>query len=233
VLLASFGGGAGARRASQPRIARKWLLAIEVSASVSPRSPTGRTQQERSEATTTALVSAARELFAQDGYAATSLDAVCAHAGVTKGALYHHFEGKRELLAAVFSLEQKRLGAATVAAYTSVDDPWAAVEAGCRAFIEACQEPGVQRIVLLDAPPALGWETIRRLETGSLAMMQLGIERAIDAGRIGRHAPRPLAHLLFGAVCELAMAVARSENQEMALRESVAELGRLLDALAV
>src|SRR6266576_3689600 len=66
------------------------------------------TQQQRSEATTGALVEAARELFAQDGYAAASLDAVVAKAGVTKGALYHHFAGKRELFAAVFAEEQRR-----------------------------------------------------------------------------------------------------------------------------
>ena len=53
------------------------------------------TQQERTEATTVALVEAARDLFAKDGFAATSLDAVVAKAGVTKGALYHHFSGKR------------------------------------------------------------------------------------------------------------------------------------------
>jgi AcrR family transcriptional regulator len=83
-----------------------------------------RSQQERSEATTTALVAAARELFAQDGLAATSVEAVCARAGVTKGALYHHFAGKRELFAAVFSAEQERLAAAIVAAYGAHEDLW-------------------------------------------------------------------------------------------------------------
>lgn len=192
-----------------------------------------RTQQERSEATTTALVRAARELFAQDGLAATSLEAVCARAGVTKGALYHHYAGKRELFAAVFSAEQERLAAAIVAAYGAHEDPWAAFEAGCCAFVEACQEPGVQRIVLLDAPPALGWETIRALEAGSLSMMETGIARAIDAGRIGPHEPRLLAHVLFGAVCEIAMVVARAPNQRTALRKGLRELRQVLGALAV
>jgi AcrR family transcriptional regulator len=197
------------------------------------RTQTGRTQAQRSEATTTALVHAARELFAQDGYAATSLDAVVASAGVTKGALYHHFAGKRELFAAVFAAEQERLSTPIVAAYANAaEDPWAAFEAGCRAFIEASQEPGVQRIVLLDAPAALGWETIRELEAGSLALMELGIQQAIEAGRIEPRAPRPLAHLLFGAVCESAMLVARAPNQRAALKEATAELGRLLGALA-
>ena len=91
------------------------------------------TQQERTEATTAALLGAARELFAQDGYAATSLDAVVARAGVTKGALYHHFEGKDDLFAAVFARENARLLDAIVTAYGREPDPWDALEAGCRA----------------------------------------------------------------------------------------------------
>jgi AcrR family transcriptional regulator len=190
------------------------------------------TQQERTEATTTALVTAARELFAEDGYAATSLDAVVAKAGVTKGALYHHFAGKRELFAAVFTAEQERLSRAILEAYGREADPWQGFEAGCDAFIEACQEPGVQRIALLDAPAALGWETVRKLESGSLRMMEEGIRRAIEAGAIAKRPVEPLAHLLFGAICESAMTVARAPDQDTALREALAELRRVLRSLA-
>jgi AcrR family transcriptional regulator len=190
------------------------------------------TQQERTEATTTSLVAAARELFAADGFAATSLDAVVAKAGVTKGALYHHFGGKRELFAAVFSGEQVRLSEAIVAAYGQHEEPWEAFEAGAAAFVEACQEPGVQRIFLLDAPSALGWETIRKLESGSLQMMEQGIRRAIEAGSIEERPVEPLAHLLFGALCESAMVVARAPDQESALADALAELHRLLASLS-
>ncbi len=110
------------------------------------------TQQQRSEATTAALVEAAHELFAQDGYAATSLDGVVAKAGVTKGALYHHFAGKRELFAAVFAAEQQKISEVVAGAFGRHEDPWEAFEAGCRSFVETCQEPGLQRIFLLDAP---------------------------------------------------------------------------------
>src|SRR5262245_8744157 len=189
------------------------------------------TQQERTQATTTALLAAARELFAEDGYAATSLDAVVAKAGVTKGALYHHFSGKRELFAAVFAREQTRLSEAIIPAYQSKKDPWEAFEAASAAFIEACQEPGVQRITMLDAPSALGWEQIRQLESGSLKMMEQGIEVAIEAGAIERRPVAPLAHLLFGALCEQAMVVARAPDQQAALEEALAELSRLLRSL--
>jgi AcrR family transcriptional regulator len=192
-----------------------------------------RTQQERSEATTSALVEAARELFAQDGWAATSLDAVVARAGVTKGALYHHFAGKRELFEAVFSREQARLlEAIGGAAGGDVADPWRALEAGCRGFLEFTLDPGVQRIFLLDATAALGWERIRELEADSLNLLQLGIEQAIEAGQIEPRPAEPLAHLLFGAICELAMVVARQPDQRAAHREATAELSRVLSALA-
>ena len=104
---------------------------------------------------------------------------------MTKGALYHHYAGKRELFAAVFSDVQRDLNEEVAAAYVGIEDPWEAFEAGCRAFVEACQEPGVQRIFLLDAPVALGWETIRRLESGSLELMVAGIDAAV-----GRRANR-------------------------------------------
>jgi AcrR family transcriptional regulator len=190
------------------------------------------TQKERTETTTASLVQAARALFAGDGYAATSLDAVVAKAGVTKGALYHHFSGKRDLFAAVFAGEQERLSEAIVAAYQRRDDPWEAFEAGAAAFVEACQEPGAQRIFLLDAPSALGWETIRKLESGSLQMMEQGIRRAIETGSIEERPVEPLAHLLFGALCESAMVVARAPDQRAALDEALAELHRLLASLS-
>src|SRR5260370_38476212 len=107
-----------------------------------------RTQAERTEATTGALVDAARELFAADGYAATSLAAVAARANVTKGAVYHHFEGKHELFEAVFTREVERLAAPLVAAYARKTDPWEAFKAGGRAFLDRCLDPDVQRIVL-------------------------------------------------------------------------------------
>jgi AcrR family transcriptional regulator len=194
--------------------------------------PARRTQAERSEATTSALVDAARELFAQDGYAATSLDAVAAKARVTKGAVYHHFESKRALFEAVFAREVERLRTALAAVYVRKKDPWDAFHAGCRAFLEECLEPGRQRIVLLDGFAAIGWEAMRREEAPLLEAMEIAIIRAVDAGRIAPRPAGPLAHFLFGALCEMAMIIARAEDQKAAQRKAVAELARVMDALA-
>lgn len=191
-----------------------------------------RTQAERTEATTGALVDAARELFARDGYDATSLDAVAARAAMTKGAVYHHFDGKRQLFEAVFTREVERMVTPLTAAYLRKKDPWEAFKASCRAFLDECLEPGLQRILLLDASAAIGWEAIRRLEAPLLEMMEIAISRAAEAGRIGPRPPAPLANFLFGAICELAMVVARADNQKLAQRQAVAEIDRVLNGLA-
>jgi AcrR family transcriptional regulator len=214
-----------------PRVARRSKSVVARPGRRAAGAASRRTQQERTEATTAALLDAARELFAQDGYAATSLDAVVAGAGVTKGALYHHFEGKRDLFAAVFARENDRLLDAIVTAYRGEADPWAALEAGCRVFLERAQEPAVQRIFLLDAAAALGYERIRELESDSLALLKLGIERAIESGRIEPRPASPLAHMLFGAICEIAMVTARAADQRAALAEATDELARLLGSL--
>jgi AcrR family transcriptional regulator len=185
-------------------------------------------QAERTESTRGALIGAARELFAAQGYAATSIDAVVAKAGVTKGALYHHFAGKRDLFAAVFAEEQVKISGALIAAGGHKLDPFDAFTAGCRAFFELCQEAGTERILLLDAPTALGWEATWEFESGSLRLIEQWIERVMDAGRIGRRPVRPLTHLLFGAVRESAMVVARADDQETAMKETLDELGRML-----
>lgn len=192
-----------------------------------------RTQAERTEATTAALVDAARQLFAEQGYDATSLDAVAARAKVTKGAVYHHFDGKRRLFEAVFTGEVERLANPLSDAYRRKKDPWDGFSAACRAFLDECLEPGLQRIVLRDAFTALGWDEMRRLEQPLLDLMESAIIRAADAGRIARRPAGPLAHFLFGAICETAMVVARAEDQSGAHRQAVIELGRVLDGLVI
>jgi AcrR family transcriptional regulator len=191
-----------------------------------------RTQVERTEATTSALVEAGRELFAQDGYAATSLDAVVARAGVTKGALYHHFDGKHELFRAVLEREQARLAERLGGAFARKRDPWDGVQAGCRAFLEEVLDPELQRIMLIDGPGALGFAALRDTEAPTLALLEEGLRRSMDAGRLERRPVEPLAALLFGALCEAALSIARADDQAAAQRAMTAELRRLFAALA-
>src|ERR687890_2389322 len=96
------------------------------------------TQAERTATTTAELVARARELFAQRGFAATSIEDIVRAAGVTRGALYHHFDSKTDVFRAVFEDEQRRLAERVVEAAAGADGPLAALETGCLAFLEEC-----------------------------------------------------------------------------------------------
>lgn len=191
-----------------------------------------RTQRERSAATTTGLVIAARELFAQDGYAGALLDDVVAQAGVTKGALYHHFKGKKELFEAVYEREQVALARLVAHAYRGESDRWEGLHAGCRAYFEACLDPGVQRITLLDGPAVLGWERVREVEDRhTIAGLRMGLETAVEDGLMRPRRLEPLVQMLNGAMCDAAMLVARAEDPRAETEQVLAELRVMLDAL--
>jgi AcrR family transcriptional regulator len=191
-----------------------------------------RTQRERSEATTAELVAAARDLFAADGYAATLMDDVVERAGVTKGALYHHFEGKAELFEAVFELEQQRLAEILLEAYSRKRQHWEGFHAACEAYFEAVLDPGVQRITLLDAPSVISWERMREIkDRHTVAVLRRCLEMAVNRELVARRPLEPLVRMLTGAIAEAAMLVARAEDQRKATREVLAELKVFLTAL--
>ncbi|MEV4544682.1 TetR/AcrR family transcriptional regulator [Micromonospora echinaurantiaca] len=181
-----------------------------------------RTQAERTEATTSGLVETAAGLFGRDGYAATSIDDVARAAGVTKGAVYHHFDGKIGLFRAVFVREEQRLVERLAAAAGGTADPWRAIRAGCAAFLDACLDPAVRQIILLDGPAVLGWQEVRRIEDDYLvALLRRGLERA-SGGNIEAR-----THLLVGALCEAGLLLARDPAAKAELRR---ELDLLLTA---
>src|SRR3954463_6271863 len=125
-----------------------------------------RTQEERSSDTRRRLLASARALFAERGYGATSLADVVDAAGLTKGAVYHHFSNKQDVFRAVYEGEQRHLVRVVADAALREADPWDGFMAGWRAFLEAAQDPAVQRITLLDAPAALGWQRMREIGSG-------------------------------------------------------------------
>src|SRR2546423_4961410 len=203
------------------------------STGTSPSSPARRTQQQRSEATTGELLDAARELFSADGYQATSLDGITRRAGMTKGALYHHFADKEDLFRAVFEREQRVIADVVERAYRRKRDPWDGFLAGCRAFLEITLDPRVQRLTLLDAPAVLGWEQMRGIEARyGLAQLKSTLKLLIAEGRIAARPVDPLAHMLHGAICEGALVIARADDQRAAMRHVTRELRALLAGLA-
>jgi AcrR family transcriptional regulator len=194
---------------------------------------TGRTQAERSESTRAALLAAGRELFARRGYAAVGTEEIVRRAGVTRGALYHHFAGKRELFRAVCEALERELAEKIASGALADPDPIKALRSGAEMFLDACLEPEVQQITLIDAPSVLGWEAWREIgaEHG-LGLVEAALTAAIEAGRIPPQPVRPLAHVLIGALDEAAMLVARAEDTRAARAEVGQTLDRLLEALS-
>jgi len=191
-----------------------------------------RTQAERSEATRAGLLEVARRLFAERGYAGVGTEEIVREAGVTRGALYHHFDGKRDLLRAVY--EQLESEIAEDLAERAV--PGASVletlRSGADRFLDHCLEPEVQRIALLDAPAVLGWEQWRAIGARyGLGLIAGLLTAGIEAGEIRRQPVDPLAHALLGALDEVAMLVARAEDPRAARAEAGETLALLVEAL--
>ena len=181
-----------------------------------------------------ALVQAARRLFAAQGYHATGTHDVVAHAGVTRGALYHHFPDKQSLFLAVFhdveaSLTTPSDQASTGAAGSgSRGDAWSQFQQGLQASLTAALEPEVQRILLIDGPAVLGWDKWRELESHyGLGMLATALENAMQSGIIRRQPVRPLAHLLLAAVEEAALLIAHAPDPA----STRIEVGKTLDSL--
>lgn len=189
-------------------------------------------QAERSEATRGALLAAARRLFTAKGFAATGTEEIVREAGVTRGALYHHFKDKEELFRAVFEELENEIVDRAAHAVAGHDDLWEGVLAGCNEFLDACIEPDVQRIALLDAPAVLGWDEWHAIEERcGLGLITMGIEAAIAEGLLESQPARPLAHLLLGALTEAANLIARSEDQAKTRAEVGHTVERLLSGL--
>ena len=191
-----------------------------------------RTQAERSESTRGALIDAARELFAARGYAAVGTEEIVRRAGVTRGALYHHFDGKRELLAAVYEQMEAEIAARLGESVTPGAGALETLEAGAEMFLDHCLEPEVQRIVLLDAPAVLGWERWREIGARyGLGLIEGLLRVGMEQGEIRRQPVEPLAHALLGALDEVAMFVARAEDPAAARAEAGETLAGLVEAL--
>jgi AcrR family transcriptional regulator len=194
-----------------------------------------RSQGERTEATRGALLDAARELFAERGYEGVGTEEIVRAAGVTRGALYHHFGGKAKLLEAVYErLEAESTErVAHIVLGSHFESPLEAMKAGIEAFLDECSKPDLRQIVLHDAPAVLGWDRWREIGAANgLGLIEASLGAAIEAGEIRPLPLKPLAHLLLGALDEAAMLVSR-EQDPAGRAEVIATLSALLDGFAV
>ncbi len=183
------------------------------------------------EQTRQALLREGRRLFSGRGYGAVGLAEIVQAAGVTKGALYHHFEGKAELFRAVLEDAQQEVGRRVAAAADAHDEPWDQLVAGCQEFLTATTDRDIQRVMLVDGPAVLGWNEWRAMdEAASARHLADALTVLVDAGVIAPQPVAPLVHLLSGAMNEAALWLASSSGSED-LAHTRAALGRLLRSL--
>jgi AcrR family transcriptional regulator len=192
------------------------------------------TQAERTEATRGRLITTARRLFSEKGFAATSTEEILSEAGVSRGALYHHFSNKTDLFQATFEAVEEELTAKLLETATAggETDPIRILELGFSAFLDQCVNPEVQRIVMLDAPTVLGWDTWHELdERYAFGTIKAVLAVAAETGRIDADAIDPLTHLLVGAVMQAGMVVARADDPTTAKRRMTESFALLVSTL--
>jgi AcrR family transcriptional regulator len=184
------------------------------------------------EATRAQLIATARALFGERGYAAVGTEEIVRSAGVTRGALYHHFDGKADLFRAVFEEMEQELAERIAREALSSGDAWEAHLAAVDLFLDACQEPEVQRIALVDAPSVLGWKTWREIEARYwLGLITASLQTLMDAGLIAEQPVEPLAQTMLGALTEAGLYVAGADDVGAARAEMAAVVRRLLEGL--
>lgn len=180
-----------------------------------------RTNRERTETTRLALLEAARGLFVSRGYAETSTPDICAAAGITRGALYHHFVDKRDLFRQVLAREAEAVAARIEAGAAPADDARAALIAGSEAYLDAMAATGRTRLLLIDGPAVLGLAELAALDEAHAARtLREGLAAALrrDAAQVDA-----LARLLSAAFDRAALEIDAGTDAG-AIREAMREL---------
>jgi AcrR family transcriptional regulator len=189
---------------------------------------------EQSEATRNALVEAARGLFSARGYASVSTEEIVQAAGVTRGALYHHFRDKQDLFGEVVERLEQEVLERVAASALGVQDPWEQQVTAVGAFLDSCLDPAVQRVILTDAPSVMGLHAWRQVEARyGLALVRAGLQAMVEAGLIADQPLDPLAHMLLGAMQEAGLLIAHADDPVAARQEVGDSLVRLLNGLRV
>jgi AcrR family transcriptional regulator len=191
-----------------------------------------RLRDRQAEETRQLLLSVARELFTERGYAATSIEEIIQRAGVARGALYHHFSGKETLFRAVYDAVQADAVAGVVAAAGAAKEPWAAVRAGLSAFLDACLDPAFRQVVVIDSVPVLQ----REVWEGGIEPVELPMLRSVLAPLVATEAlpgiaVEPLVHVALGGLYGAALFIARSPDAMGARGQVDAVLDTLIGGL--
>lgn len=194
--------------------------------------PQRRTKAAQTEDTTRRLIDTARRLFGERGYANTATEEIVAEAGVTRGALYHHFQSKEGLLAAVIYRVLEELAERITAAANTTDDPFEQLLCGAQAALTAILEPDIRRIVYVDGSAVLDvamWDDLDN--DPATRVIHEHLERLLALGVIRPLPIDALVCMIGGALETAAQWIARSADRDAALRDSLVTFAALMSGL--
>lgn len=189
-------------------------------------------KKEYAVATRAALVGVARDLFGDKGFAAVSIEEIVQGARVTKGALYHHFDDKQALFRAVLEAIESELADRMRAAAHAETHRWEQLRAACYAYLDACLERDVQRIVVLDAASVLGWHAWCEIDKRyGLGVLRERFDAAADAGLVDAQPLEAVAQLVLGALNVGGRVIAEAKNPKEARKQVGETIDRLISGL--
>lgn len=191
-----------------------------------------RATKEQSEATAARIIEATRRQIADRGVDGLSLDDIAGAAGVTRGAVYHHYRSRQGLVAAALADAHREVGLAVERAAETAGDGWDGIEAGCRAFIAESAAPGIRRLMLVDGPAVVGWEQWRAFDAlHAQASLAAGLAELQRAGELVDVDVDATAAMLSGAMNEAALYVGSHPDPGAALERIWVPLRLVLTAL--
>ncbi len=193
-----------------------------------------RTQAERSESTRAALMASGRALFGSNGYGRTGREEIVADAGVTRGALQHHFGDKQGLFLAVYEELEQQIVASTAEAALQVghEHPLEMLRAGCHAYLDAMLDVEVQRICALDGPAVLAADVRSEIaDRYALALVREVVQAAMSQHEIHQAPLEPLTRMLLAGVMAAAQYVATADNPAKARKDAGKTVDVLLNSL--
>lgn len=178
-------------------------------------------KKTKSDATLSRLLKVAQQEFAKNGYAATATNDIVAKASVTRGALYYHFKDKKDLFRHVVEGVAREVLDTIIRRAEAESTSWHGLLEGCHAFIDACTEPHIRQILLIDAPAVLGWQEWREIDAKyAMGSLEEGLRLCVESGDLAPGSLKALTHLVSGALNEAALLIAESEDPE-AIRAAV------------
>lgn len=187
---------------------------------------------EQGQSTRQRIIDDATTLFARDGYEATSITSVLNRTGLSRGALYHHFDSKEALFDAVLDKVESDLAGKILAEASHSKDPMVSLEAGCLNFLRLSRDPVIRQIVLIDAPAAVGWRRWREIDGKyGFGLMKFSLSAAGEQGKVNKELAEMYAHMILASLMELALLVARSEQPDEDLAMAERAIKVLIDSL--